>query len=141
MTQSFKKPEANHNMRHIKTDAMLRSDGHYAQCIEHAGTLYISGQLPIDPTTKSAPERIQDQTTLALSKIEAIVKEAGCRKENILQVRVYLVGIDHWDTVNDVYSGFFGDHKPARCIVPVPELHFGCLVEIEAIAAIGTAKV
>ena len=127
-------------MRQFKTDTMPKSNGHYAQCIEHAGTLYISGQLPIDQISKSVPESIQDQTTLALSKVEVIVKKAGSRKEDILQVRVYLVGIEHWNTVNEVYGAFFGGHKPVRCIVPVPELHFGCLVEIEATAMMRVPK-
>lgn len=122
------------HMHRINSDTMPKNNGHYSQCIEHAGSLYISGQLPIDSSTKSTPDSIQDQTALALSNIEAILKAAECCKEDIIQVRIYLVGVEHWGSVNDTYSIFFGDHRPARCIVPVPELHFGCLIEIEAIA-------
>ena len=59
---------------------------------------------------------------------------AGLTKENVVQCRIYLTDIENWDRVNAVYGAFFGAHKPARVVVPVPALHFGCLTEIEAVA-------
>ena len=113
---------------------MPASNGHYSQCIEHNGILYLSGQLPIDRETKTIPTSIEEQTDLVLKNIETILKEAGSNKKNVLQVRVYISNIKLWDKVNDRYSFFFEEHKPVRCVIPTGELHFGCLIEIEAMA-------
>ena len=123
-------------MNIINSPEMPKSNGHYSQCIEHNGLLYLSGQLPINPATKSIADSIEEQTSQTLANINAVLSAAGSSKNDVIQMRIYLVGIKHWDQVNDIYSNFFSDHKPARCIVPVPELHFGCLIEIEAISSI-----
>ena len=123
-------------MHVITTPSMPKANGHYSQCIAHHGILYLSGQLPIDPISKNIPATIEEQTDLTLQKIEVILKEAGSSKNNILQTRVYIADVALWAQVNDRYALFFGDHKPARCIVPVPTLHYGCLIEIEATAVL-----
>jgi len=115
---------------------MPASNGHYSQCIKHNGMLYLSGQLPLDPTDRSMPEGIEAQTDLVLKNIETILKEAGSDKTKVLQVRVYIPNVELWDKVNDRYSLFFGDHKPVRCIIPTRELHFGSLIEIEVTAIV-----
>ena len=118
----------------LNTPKMPKTNGHYSQCIEHNGILYLSGQLPIDRETKTIPTSIEEQTDLVLKNIETILKEAGSNKKNVLQVRVYISNIKLWDKVNDRYSFFFEEHKPVRCVIPTGELHFGCLIEIEAMA-------
>lgn len=110
------------------------SNGHYSQCIEHNGVLYLSGQLPIERETKTIPATIEEQTDLVFKNVETILKEAGSNKKNVLQVRVYISSINLWDKVNDGYSNFFEDHKPVRCIIPTRELHFGSLIEVEITA-------
>ena len=119
-------------MKIIKTANMPVSNGHYSQCIEHNGILYLSGQLPIK--NKNIPPTIEEQTILVLSNVETILKEAGSNKNNVLQVRVYISDIKLWDKVNEVYSRFFENHKPVRSIIPTRELHFGCLIEVEVTA-------
>jgi len=104
--------------------------------IEHKGILYLSGQLPIDPVSKHIPANIEDQTRQVLANIEFLLIESGSSKNHVLQMRVYLSDIKLWDKVNKVYSQFFGDHKPVRSVVPTRELHFGCLIEIEATALV-----
>jgi reactive intermediate/imine deaminase len=121
-------------MEIIKANNMPRSNGHYSQCIEHNGLLYLSGQLPIDQNSKKIPESIEDQTDLALNNVNTILIAAGSSREKIIQVRVYISDIGLWDKVNERYSLFFGDHKPARSIVPTRALHFGSKIEIEALA-------
>jgi reactive intermediate/imine deaminase len=121
-------------MEIINTVKMPASNGHYSQCILHNGILYLSGQLPVDPLAKTIPETIEEQTDLALQNVELILNEAGSSKDNVLQVRIYLSNIELWDKVDERYRKFFGAHKPARSIVPTKELHFGCLIEIEAAA-------
>ena len=125
-------------MKIIKTENMPPAAGHYSPCIEHNGLLYLSGQLPRDPETKLIPESIEKQTDLALKNVATILAEAGSSKDKVLQVRIYISNIDLWDAVNERYSLFFGDHKPARCVIPTRDLHFGCLVEIEATAFLDT---
>lgn len=123
-------------MNIVQSPDMPKSNGHYSQCIEHNGLLYLSGQLPINPETKLIANNIEAQASQALANINAVLSAAGCTKNDVIQVQIYVVGVHHWDQINEVYSRFFDDHKPARCIVPVPELHFGSLIEIEAISAI-----
>ena len=60
---------------------------------------------------------------------------AGCGKEDLIKVTFYLVGVENWPRFNEIYAEVMGPAKPARAVVPVPELHYGYLVEIEAIAA------
>ena len=121
-------------MKIIQNDQMPRANGHYSTCIEHNGLLYISGQLPFDPSSKTIPDGIEMQTRQVLENIERILAAAESGKNKVLQVRIYLSDIKNWDTVNEIYSRFFGDHKPVRCVVPVPELHFGALLEVEVTA-------
>jgi reactive intermediate/imine deaminase len=121
-------------MQIINTPDMPMSNGHYSQCIQHNGMLYLSGQLPIDKETKRIPPTIEAQTILTLKNVETILNAAGSNKNNIIQVRVYISDISLWDKVNEAYSHFFGTHKPIRTIIPTRELHFGCLIEIEVTA-------
>lgn len=123
-------------MRIISGNSIQESNGHYSQCIEHNGILYLSGQLPIDPVSRAIPETIEEQADLALKNAEKILLCADSTKDNVLQVRIYIPDIQLWDKVNDRYSNFFGKHKPVRCIIPTRELHFGCLIEIEVTAYI-----
>ena len=71
---------------------------------------------------------------LVFKKLELILNEAGSAKNQVLQIRIFLSDIDLWPEINDLYSNFFGDHKPARIVVPSPPLHYGCSLEIEATA-------
>ncbi|MDJ0668013.1 MAG: RidA family protein [Desulfobacterales bacterium] len=127
-------------MRDIIAKDAPRPAGHYAQAIEHEGLLYVSGQLPIDPRrTDQTVESIEVQTAQALANLDAILKAAGSARDRVLKVTVYIADIALWDRVNAVYARFFGDHRPARAIVPTRDLHFGFQIEIEAVAAVNTA--
>lgn len=64
-----------------------------------------------------------------------VLKAANISKEAVLQCRVYIPNVAYWSEVNEIYSEFFGEHKPARIVVPSNNLYGRCLVEIEAIAA------
>ncbi|MHC5064672.1 MAG: RidA family protein [Planctomycetota bacterium] len=123
-------------MKVIKTAGMPPSNGHYSMVMEHQGILYISGQLPRDPQSKQVPEGIEAQTALALKNLDLLLTESGSDRMHVLQARIYISDVEYWGPVNQVYAEFFGEHKPARCIVPSRELHFGCLVEIEAVACL-----
>ena len=123
-------------MKIITSPDMPTPAGHYSMCIEHNGLLYLAGQLPKHPETKEMPEGIKAQTQQALENVLKIVEEAGSSLDHIIQMRIYIPDISLWDDVNEVYGKFFGDHKPVRAVIPCRELHYGALLEIEAIAAI-----
>ena len=121
-------------MNVLGSQKIPKANGHYAQAIEHNGLLYLSGQLPIDPKTREVPEEIEAQTRLALNNVNRILMAAGIDRNQVLQVRIYLSDIKHWEAVNAVYADFFGQHRPVRSIIPSGKLHFGCLLEVEATA-------
>jgi 2-iminobutanoate/2-iminopropanoate deaminase len=99
--------------------------------------VFISGQLPIVPETgEKLSGPIGEQTLQVLMNIKAITEASGSDITRIVKVTVYISDIELWGEVNKVYSTFFGNHRPARAIVPVNDLHYGCKIEMEAIAVI-----
>jgi 2-iminobutanoate/2-iminopropanoate deaminase len=124
-------------MREISTDQAPPPAGHYAQAIVHDGLVYVSGQLAVDPQTgEKRLGDIEAQTRQALANVAAILRAAGSDVDRVLKTTVYVADIALWGRVNAVYAAFFGDHRPARAVVPTRELHYGFLVEIEAVAVL-----
>jgi 2-iminobutanoate/2-iminopropanoate deaminase len=124
-------------MQVVFTDNAPGPAGHYAQAIVHDGLVYVSGQLPVNPEIgERVSGSIEDQTMQALTNLSAILAAAGSDIGHTLKVTVYISDINLWDRVNKVYAQFFGDHKPARSVVPTRDLHFGFNIEIDAIAAL-----
>lgn len=121
-------------MRIITDPRIPTPKGHYSPIIEHNGLLYVSGQLPVNPEDETIPEGIEAQTLQALKNVEQLLIAAGSNKNQVLQMRIYIPDTQYWGTVNTIYAQFFESHKPARCVVPSRELHYGCLIEIEATA-------
>ena len=111
--------------------------GHYSQAIKNGGLVYVSGLLPITPDgTKLADKPFSEQAERVLGNLEAILTAAGTSVNKLVSVRVYITDISNWAEFNALYSAKLGVHKPARCVVPVPELHYGFLLEVEAIASL-----
>jgi len=111
--------------------------GHYAQAVLHRETLYVSGQLGVVGEAQDRDHRaIGEQVRFALGNIEAIASVVGASLGDIVRCTVYLTDVAHWGEVNRAYAAFFGTHRPARSIVPCGPLHFGALVEIEAVVAV-----
>ena len=124
-------------MRTIKTPNAPRPAGHYSQAIVHDGLVFVAGQLPLDPkTTEKRVGTLEEQTEQALKNIAEILKAAGSDLSHVLKTTVYISDIGLWGRVDAVYAKAFGEHRPARAVVPVKELHFGYQIEIEAIAAV-----
>ena len=123
-------------MRTIQPQNQPQPKGHYSPGVEHDGLIYVSGQLPMDWETREPfTGSIEEQTELALRNVEAVLKEAGSDLSRVLQMTIYISDIELWDGVNKAYARILGDHRPARAIVPVKDLHFGTQIEIQAIAA------
>jgi 2-iminobutanoate/2-iminopropanoate deaminase len=124
-------------MREISTSQAPKPAGHYAQAVVHNGLLHVSGQLPVDPQTgEKRTGSIEEQTEQALQNLVAVLEAGGSGIAQVLKTTVYVSDIGLWDRVNEVYGKFFGDHRPARAVVPTRELHYGFQIEIEAIAAV-----
>lgn len=108
--------------------------GPYSQAIEAGSTLYISGQLPVNPTTNSVPETIEEQTAQSLANVEAILTEAGYTKADVAKSTVLLSTMDDFAAMNGIYAEFYGEPFPARVCYAVAKLPLGVKVEIETIA-------
>lgn len=122
-------------MKAVVPHYLGENKGHYSPGMISNGMLYVSGQLSIDPDTREvAKGGIEEHAKLALNNLDRVLKEAGLPRSSVVQCTVCVSDIDHWDAVNAVYMEFFGDHKPARIVMPVGRMHFGCLVEIQAVA-------
>jgi len=105
--------------------------------VVHDRLVYVSGQLPVDPTTgEPRTGSIEEQTRLAIGNLATVLEAAGSGLSSVVKTTVYVSNIDLWGRVNAVYAECFGGHRPARAVVPTRDLHFGCQVEIEAIAAV-----
>lgn len=124
-------------MQPVSTDKAPPPAGHYSQAVIHDGLIYVSGQLPIDPTSgKPRIGSIEEQAQLAIGNLASVLAAAGSGLSRVIKTTVYVSNIDLWGRVNAVYGECFGEHRPARAVVPCRDLHFGCQVEIEAVAAI-----
>jgi 2-iminobutanoate/2-iminopropanoate deaminase len=111
--------------------------GHYSPGIIHNGLVYVSGQLPMDLETRVPfTGAIEEQTELALRNVEAVLHAAGSDLQHVLQMTIYVSDMELWSSVNKKYAEVMGDHRPARAIVPVKDLHFDTKIEIQAIAAV-----
>ena len=111
--------------------------GHYAQATVHAGVVYTAGQLPINPHSGKVEHEgdAEAQTELTLRNVDAILRAAGTDLSQSLSITLFVTGRDLWPAVNTAFNRVLGSHKPARAIIPVPELKEGCTVEIQCIAA------
>jgi reactive intermediate/imine deaminase len=124
-------------MQAVSTERAPAARGHYSQAIVHGGLVYVAGQLPIVP---GDPERrltdFEAQADQVLSNVLAILEAAGSGAEHILRTTVYIADVAHWPAFNAIYARRLGAHRPARTVVPVAQLHYGYLVEMDAIAAL-----
>lgn len=109
--------------------------GPYSQATEVNGMLFISGQIPIKfPTGRFAEGGIKEQTAQVLNNIEAILKEAGYARSDVVKTTCMLSDMGHFKEMNEVYATFFTENHPARSTFAVNELPMNALVEIETTA-------
>lgn len=121
--------------RIISTPHAPAAVGPYSQAVEVNDTLYISGQLPINPVTaKIEATDITGQTDQVFKNITAILKAAGYSMDDVVKNRVYLSDISNFAAMNEVYKQYFKSDFPARAAFAVKDLPMGALVEIETVA-------
>jgi 2-iminobutanoate/2-iminopropanoate deaminase len=112
--------------------------GHYSQAVIANGFVFVAGQLPVKLGGRNEiPAGIDAQTRQALSNVDAILRAANSSLDRVVSVTVYVTDIANWPEVNRVYADVFGKHRPARVVAVSPQLHFGSLVEIQAVALAG----
>jgi 2-iminobutanoate/2-iminopropanoate deaminase len=121
----------------ISTEQAPAAIGPYSQAIKKGDMVFISGQIPLDPQTGEVVEgTIQEQTERVLENLKAIVKEAGGSLRDIVKTTIYIVDMEEFSFVNEIYARYFGESLPARACVEVSCLPKNVKVEIEAIAII-----
>ncbi len=119
----------------ISTPHAPKAVGPYSQATETSGTtLYVSGQLPIDPATGTMPESIEEQTRQALKNTMAILAEAGYSAAHVVKSTVLLADMGDFAAMNGVYARFYTCDMPARVCYQVAALPMGAKVEIETVA-------
>ncbi|MFZ1676271.1 MAG: Rid family detoxifying hydrolase [Saprospiraceae bacterium] len=118
----------------ITTEAPVPA-GHYSQAICCQGLVFVAGQLPLDPSTgKMIEGDVEAQVRQTIQNIESILLASNSGLDHVLKATIYIPDISYWPEVNRVYGDCFGDHKPARAVIPCGPLHYGAALEMEVIA-------
>jgi reactive intermediate/imine deaminase len=118
-------------------DTMAAPGGHYSHATLASGLVFVSGQLPITPAgVKLSGAPFEQQAEQVLNNVGAAIAAFGCTPADLVQVRVYIASLDHWPAFNAVYAAWAGAARPSRAVVPTGPLHFGLLVEVEAVAVL-----
>src|SRR5262249_19822751 len=114
---------------------MAEPGGHYSHALVAGGFVFVSGQLPITADgTKLIDATFERQAQQVLDNVAHALNGAGSCIAKLAQVRVYVTDITCWPLFNGLYVRWAGDAKPARVVVPVSQLHYGFMIEMEAIA-------
>ncbi len=117
---------------------MAAPGGHYTHAVSGNGFIFVSGQLPIATDgSKLNDAPFEQQAQQVLDNVTAALTSAGSAIGRLVQVRVYVTDIASWPAFNAIYAKWIGSSRPARAVVPVPELHYGFKIEIEAVALAG----
>jgi len=123
-------------IKYILPETVATPKGHYSPAVVYNGVVYVAGQLSIDSSGQVQLGNIEEQTAMCMHNIEKILEASGSNLQHILKVNVFISDISLWPRINATYSKIMGDHKPARIVVPCNTLNYGCLIEIDCIAAI-----
>ena len=122
-------------MKAIHTDKAPKAIGPYSQAIEAGGLVFVSGQLPVNPSTGEFAEGgIKEQTRQSLTNAQQVLQAAGTDLSRVVKTTVFLSDMDNFGAMNEVYAEFFSHPFPARSAFAVRTLPKGALVEIECIA-------
>jgi 2-iminobutanoate/2-iminopropanoate deaminase len=120
---------------HMSPANMAPPGGHYSHAVTAGGLIFISGQLPIKSDgAKLVEAPFEEQARQVLDNVARALLAAGSTIDRLVQVRVYVTNIDSWPAFNAIYAEWAGASRPARAVVPVPHLHYGFHIEVEAIA-------
>jgi reactive intermediate/imine deaminase len=119
----------------VTTDELAPPGGHYSLATRFGDLVFVSGQLGIRPDgTHTAHLPFEDQVHQALENVLTALRSAGATPADVLKVTAYIVDVERWPRFNALYAEVMGSARPARTVVPVPHLHYGYLIEVDAIA-------
>ncbi|MCD2518636.1 RidA family protein [Massilia sp. G4R7] len=119
-------------MEFIQAPGLPAPAGHYSQAVvTRGGLVFVSGVLPARDLGELSFEA---QCASVFDQCAQILAAAGCTLADVVQCTAYLAGVEHWPAFNAAYAGVFGEHRPARAVVPVPALHYDFLVEVQLVA-------
>jgi len=123
-------------MKFIETNEAPLPGGHYSQAIVANGLVFVAGILPIAPGggERRIPDGIEAQARQVLANLRAILSASGSDMNKLVSVQIFVPSVDLWGTVNTIYTEALGAHKPARTVVPCGPLHYGALIELNAVA-------
>lgn len=112
--------------------------GPYSQAVRVGDWLYLSGQIPVDPSTGKLVEGgIHAQTRQVLQNLQAVLTAVNVSLQDVVKVTIYMVDLDSFQEMNEIYAEYFSPPYPARATVQVSALPKGALIEIEAVAYVG----
>ncbi len=109
-------------------------NGHYSHAAVFGGAAWLSGILP-NAVAADAP--LEEQFHAVFRTIRTILAGCGTDLSRTVLCRIYIADLADWPKIDRLYAGVFGEHRPARVVVPVKELHFGCRLEVELMAEAG----
>ncbi|KMY55957.1 endoribonuclease L-PSP [Bacillus sp. FJAT-27231] len=123
-------------MKVVATNQAPAAIGPYSQGIIVNNMFYSSGQIPLTPAGELVNGDVTEQTHQVFKNLQAVLAEAGASLDSVVKATVFIADMEEFAAVNDVYSQYFGDHKPARSCVEVARLPKDVKVEIEVIALV-----
>jgi 2-iminobutanoate/2-iminopropanoate deaminase len=124
-------------MDFIATKDAPHAIGPYSQAVRSGNTLYLSGQIALDPASGNLIEGdFATQARRVFDNLSAVLRASGAGFHNVARATVYLTDLGNFQALNSIYGQYFGDHKPARSTVGVAQLPRGAAVEIDLIAVI-----
>lgn len=123
-------------MKKVETTNAPQAIGPYSQAIIVNNMVYSSGQIPLTPEGEMVKGDIQAQTHQVFQNLKAVLEAAGASLDTVVKTTVFLKSMDDFAAMNEVYSQYFPNHKPARSCVEVARLPKDALVEIEVVALV-----
>lgn len=121
-------------LKKVQTEKAPQAIGPYSQAIETGDMIFTSGQIPLTPDGKLVEGGIEAQTRQVLENVKAVLHAAKSGLEHVVKTTIFLRDMNQFQTVNEIYGGYFKEHQPARSCVEVSRLPKDVLIEIEVIA-------
>ena len=111
--------------------------GTYSQAIKAGNTVYLSGQIPLDPKTMELVEGFEEQTVQVFENLKAVIEAAGGSFQDVVKLNIFLTDLSHFAKVNEVMGRYFQQPYPARAAIGVASLPRGAQVEMDAVLVLG----
>lgn len=117
----------------IKTDRAPAAIGTYSQAVQVGDTVYLSGQIPLDPTSMELVQGMETQIRRVFDNLSAVAQAAGGDLNDVVKLGIFLTDLSHFALVNQIMAEYFQEPYPARAAVGVAALPKGCAVEMDAV--------